>query len=190
VKSIRPQLCETCSHGERYRAELLLAGGASIRSVSSKLSIPYHSLRRHWLNHVSPERKRALIMGPVVVTNLAEKIADENMSVLDHLRSVRAGLYALYDAAVSASDRTGGALLAGKLHENLGVVARLTGQLAQSPLVNIQNNFFISPEFAAVQSALLHVLSAHPSARDAVVREFRQLEARANAKVIDAAPAA
>ena len=164
-----------------------MAGGSSVRAVSSKFGIPYHSLRRHWQNdlHVSPERKRALIMGPVVVAGLAAKIADENVGVLQHLQSVRAGLYSLYDSAVASGDRGGGALLAGRLHENLGVVARLTGQLAQSPLVNINNNFFISPEFAAVQTALLSVLSAHPAARDAVVREFRQLEARANAKVIE-----
>ena len=48
----------------------------------------------------------------------------------DHLKTVRAGLYELYDAALSAGDRNGGALLAGKLHENLHAVARITGELA------------------------------------------------------------
>jgi len=171
--------CGACRHPDRWRLELLLSGGASLQSCARKFGLHYDAVRRHWINHVPPERKAALVAGPVVVSDLATRIADENVSVLDHLRTVRAGLYAMYDAAVSAGDRSGTALLAGRLHDNLGIVARLTGQLAQSPLVLNQQNIFISPQFAELQGALLNILSKHPEARDDVIREFRRLESRA-----------
>jgi len=109
---------------------------------------------------------------------MAARLSEESESVLDHLKSVRAGLYALYDAAVTAGDRTGGALLAGRLHENLGKMAQLTGQLAQSPLVQInqQNVFINDPGFAQFQQQLIGVLRRYPEARNAVVAEFERLE--------------
>src|SRR6266571_5012886 len=120
--------CTICRHIERQRIELLLAGGASVKSVARKYGVHYHALWRHW-KHVPPQRKQRLLIGPVAAAALAARVADENMSVLDHLKTVRCGLYELYDAALTAGDRNGGALLAGKLHENLHAVARITGEL-------------------------------------------------------------
>ena len=56
-------------------------------------------------------------------------------------------------------------MLAGRLHENLQGVARLTGELASSPLVMTQNNLFISPQFADLQAVLIRVLAEFPEAR-------------------------
>jgi hypothetical protein len=130
--------------------------------------------------HVPDERKRRLVLGPVAAAALAARVADESTSVLDHFAAVRAGLYELFDAALSAGDRNGGALLAGRLHENLQGVARLTGELASSPLVVTQNNFLISPQFAEMQAVLIRVLAEFPEARARVIQEFRSLEARAD----------
>jgi hypothetical protein len=161
------------------RCELLLASGASLRSVARKYQVAYDALRRHWRNHVSDERRSALMFGPVQREALASHLAEESSSVIDHYRAVRAGLYALYDAAVTAGDRSGGALLAGRLHENLAAMARLTGQLAQSPLIqhNTVNVFMHDPAFARFQSDLILVLSRFPDARAAVLAEFERLEA-------------
>jgi hypothetical protein len=171
--------CTLCSHLERTRAELLLAEGASFAAVGRKYSVGREALRRHWLNHVSDERKASLVIGPVQRAALAARVSEENSGVLDHLKVVRAGLYALYDAAVTAGDRTTGAMLAGRLHENLNAVARLTGQLASSPL--IQNTTTVNvlindPAFAAFQADLIRALSRFPEARAAILTEFERLE--------------
>ena len=163
-------------HPDRAQIELLVAGGASHRAVAAKFGMSHHSIGRHWAGHVSHERKAALVMGPVTRAALAARVSEESESVLDHLRSVRAGLYALYDAAVTAGDRNGGALLAGRLHENLGKMAQLTGQLAQSPLI-VQNNFFLNdPNFIEFQRDLISTLRRFPEARNAVIAEFERLE--------------
>jgi hypothetical protein len=171
--------CTVCGVAERARIELLLAGGASLNSVARKFALTRFALGRHWSGHVTEERKAALMFGPVQREALASHLAEESSSVIDHYRAVRAGLYALYDAAVTAGDRNGGALLAGRLHENLAAIARLTGQLAASPLVQVNqtNIFFNDPAFASFQADLIRVLSRFPDARDAVLSEFERLEA-------------
>jgi hypothetical protein len=180
--------CTICDHPERVRAEMLLAGGASVKAVSRKLKMSYYPLRRHWLNHVGSERKANLVLGPVARAALASRVAEESESVLDHFKSVRAGLYQLYEATLSAGDGNTGALLAGRLHENLNSLARLTGQLASSPLVQInQQNFFVNdPQFALFQSRLIEILARHPAARDDVVAEFERLEQRSQAAALPA----
>lgn len=128
---------------------------------------------------MTDERKAALTFGPVQRAHLESHLAEESTSVIDHYRAVRSGLYALYDAAVTAGDRTGGALVAGRLLTCLDSMARLTGQLLQSPLVvnNTQNVFINDPGFAAFQSQLIAALRAYPDARNAVIACFEKLDA-------------
>jgi hypothetical protein len=170
--------CTICQHVERTRAELLLAGAASFASVARKFTMSPDALTRHWRNHVSAERRAALIMGPVQRTALAARVAEESESVLDHHRVVRAGLYQRYGAALDAGDNMAVGLLAGRLTEINNAISRLTGELANSPLIqNNTVNFFMSPEFATFQADLIRVLSRFPDAYEAVLAEFDRLEA-------------
>lgn len=184
--------CAVCAHPERTRIELLLAGGAGQKSVGDKFGVSKDSIHRHWRGHVSEERRLNLIMGPVGRMELSARVAEENSSVLDHLKAVRAGIYQQYHAALEAGDRNSGALLAGKLHENLRITAKITGELVSSPLVQINNSqtnvtaLLDSREFAAFQAALIRVLGAHPAARDAVVAEFERLEREAAPQALPA----
>ena len=174
-----PGGCTVCAHAERTRIELLIVGGASQTAVSRKYSLSKDSVHRHMKNHISEERRAVLILGPTQRMALAAQISEESGSVFDHYRAVRAGLYRLYDAAVTAGDRQGGALVAGRLLTCLDAMGRLTGQLAQSPLIqnNTQVNFYLSPEFAGFQADLVRALSRFPDAREAVIAEFERLEA-------------
>jgi len=190
-----PGGCRVCAHLECARIELLLAGGAGQKAVGTKFGLSKDSVHRHWRDHVSEERRLVLIMGPVQRQALQARVAEENSSVIDHLKAIRAGLYQQYTAALDAGDRTSGSLLAGKLHENLRIVARITGELASSPLVTINNSqtnitaLMDSPQFAQFQARLISILARHPDARDEVVREFEQLERERTAVPIPSAPA-
>jgi len=190
-----PGGCLVCAHVERGRIELLLAGGAGQKAVGRKFGLSKDSVHRHWHAHVSEERRLTLIMGPVQVQALRARVAEENSSVIDNLKVIRSGLYQQYTAALEAGDRTSGSLLAGRLHENLRIVARITGELASSPLVTINNSqtnitaLMDSPQFAQFQARLIAILARYPDARDEVVREFEQLERERVAVPIPAAPA-
>ena len=171
--------CGVCGHQECTRIELLLAGGAGQKSVADKFGLSKDSVHRHWHGHVTAERKAALLLGPVQVQALAAKVAEESESVIDHHRATRAGLYQFYRAALEAGDKTSGAMLAGRLTEVNNSIARITGELAQSPLVqrNTVNVFMQSREFAEFQGRLIAVLNQYPQAREAVIAEFEKLEA-------------
>jgi hypothetical protein len=177
--------CTVCSHAEHTRIDLLLAGGASQRSLARKYGLSHYAIGRHWAGHVSDERKANLVLGPVQRQELASRLSEESASVMDHLRAVRSGLYQLYNVTLEAGDASTGALVAGRLHENLRDIARLTGQLASSPLVQINNtqqtaNYFLAdPAFAAFQARLIAALRPFPEARGAIIAEFERIESPA-----------
>jgi len=173
--------CSVCRHPERARLEVLLAGGgASHRAVARRFNLSRHAVDRHWMRHVTAERKACLVFGPVEREALAARVAEESESVLDHFKAVRSALYDLLTKAHAAGDGQTGALLSGRLHENLNSIARLTGQLASSPLVQINNNnvsmLTQSPDFTAFQARLIGVLRNFPEARAAVIQEFERIE--------------
>lgn len=178
MKGDRSGRCQICRHTQRIELELMLAGRASGRAVARKFSLDHSAIARHWRAHVSSERKARLMLGPVQIHALAARVAEESGNVVDQLRVVRAGLFEGYQAALAAGDRHSTAILASRLHENLRLLAKITGELASSPLVQINNQTVLveSPQFAEFQARLIQVLGRHPAARDDVVREFEALE--------------
>ena len=75
-------------------------------------------------------------------------VADESLGLIDHYRIVRSGLYKCFGAASEVGDGNSLALLAGRLHENFRNCGRLTGELQRGPLLNIQNNVLVNPDYA------------------------------------------
>lgn len=178
-------VCSVCHHPEKTRIEMLVLTGATRISVARKYEMSHDSVSRHMMNHLSHERRATLLMGPVQRQMLAAQVAEESSSVLDHHKATRAGLYRLYDAAITAGDAHSGAMLAARLTSVNNAISRLTGELASSPLIEIHNNnnavvFASDPGFARFQSDLIRVLSRFPEARAAVIREFERLEAAAS----------
>lgn len=178
--------CTICRFSERARVELLLAGSASFSAVARKFGLSPDAVRRHWHQHVSEERRVALLAGPVQVQALAAKVAEESESVLDHHRANRAGLYALYTAALEAGDRQTGALISGRLRDVNDSIARLTGQLASSPLITINQTqqtvavLLERPEVAQFWSQMLESLHDLPNFRDIAARLEAFCTARAH----------
>ena len=140
--------CQGCNHPERVRIERFLATGAAIKGAARKFAIDYHALRRHWRNHVSAEARATYIAGPAAAKDqLEEIVADESLGLIDHYRIVRGALYKWFSAAAELRDGHALALLAGRLHENLRDCGRLTGELQRGPLLNIQNNVLVNPDY-------------------------------------------
>ncbi len=176
-------------HPERWRIELLRAGGASLDSLAEKFGISRDSIARHWHNHVSAEAKAGYLAGPAQMDALATRAADEADSVLDYLRIVRTSLMSSLAACSEAGDARGVALVAGTLIATLERIGRLTGQIAA--IAGTTNNFNIalinSPAFAQVQVEILRALAPYANARMAVVDALRRLDSdTADTKMIEA----
>jgi hypothetical protein len=177
-KGSRTGRCQGCNHLERVRIERLLAAGGSIKGTARKFEIDYHALRRHWINHVSPEARAAYIAGAGATKDqLEEIVADESLALIDHYRIVRGALYKGFGAASELGDGNALALLAGRLHENLRDSGRLTGELQRGPLLNIQNNVLLNPDYTKAIARIASAVAPFPAAREAVIAALRDLDA-------------
>ena len=180
-KGSRTGRCQGCNHPERVRIERLLAAGASIKGTARKFTIDYHALRRHWVNHVSTDARAAYIAGAGATKDQLEAIvADESLALVDHYRIVRGGLYRGFGAASEIGDCNTLALLAGRLHENLRDCGRLTGELQHGPLLNIQNNVLVGPDYSKAIARIVSAVAPYPEAREAVIAALRDLDAESS----------
>jgi hypothetical protein len=178
------QRCTVCRHDERWRIEVLRAGGASLDALAQKFGLGRDAIHRHWERHVSDEIKATYLAGPVQLQDLAAKAADAGGSVLDHLHAVRVVLMGVMANMTEAGDGRGAAYVAGRLTATLETIARISGELgelARSATFNITNTTNVAvlaehPAFARLQATLLRALSDHPEARAAVVAALRGLD--------------
>jgi hypothetical protein len=181
-KQITSSRCQVCKHDERWRIELLRAGGASLDSLAKKFKVDRDAIWRHWHSHVSAEMKAGYLAGPVQLQELAAKAADTGGSVLDHLHAVRCVLMGHLASMTDAGDGKGAAYVAGRLTATLEVIARVSGELgdlARSSTFNITNNVAVlaeHPHFLKIQATLLRALGPHPAARADVVRALSKLD--------------
>jgi hypothetical protein len=190
--------CAICKHPEKWRIELLRAGGAGIDALAAKFDVTRDCVHRHWHLHVTAEMKANYLCGPAELATLAERAAIEGDSVLDYLRLCRTVLTGQLAAMSEAGDGRGAAYVAGQLTRTLEVVAKITGQISElaRSTININGNVSIltdSPAFAKVQATMLRALAPHPAARADVVRALRDLDAEnaqagSGAKVIERLP--
>lgn len=174
--------CQVCRHDERWRIELLRAGGASLDSLASKFGIHRDAIHRHYRDHVSDELKASYLCGPVQLQDLSAKAAEQGSSVLDHLHAVRVILMGHLASVTEAGDGRAAAYIAGRLTATLETIARVSGELgdmARSATFNITANVAVlseHPAFMKVQATILRALSEHPEARAAVVVALRELD--------------
>ena len=135
-------------------------------------------MRRHWRNHVSAEARAAYIAGAGATKDqLEEIVADEALALIDHYRIVRGTLYKGFAAASELGDGNSLALLAGRLHENFRDCGRLTGELQRGPLLNIQNDVLVNPDYARAIARIVSAVAPYPEAREAVIAALRDLDA-------------
>src|SRR5690242_9989844 len=102
--------------------------------------------------------------------------ADETLALTDHYRIVRGALYKGFGAASEVGDGNSLAFLAGRLHENFRDCGRLTGELQRGPLLNVQNNILVNPDYTRVIARIVSAVAPYPEARAAVIAALRDLD--------------
>ncbi len=182
--------CAVCVSDHRIDIEAAMARGASARAAAKKYGAHEDACWRHWKRHTPDAIKANYFAGKArALADLQDMAIDEDTGILGALRVVRNGLYSRYEGALSADDTNGVAILAGRLHENLQMAAKITGELRKfGGITNLQvNNILLAPQVVELQAAVLRALRAHPDARNAVIRELRALEDKAAAPAVNGA---
>jgi hypothetical protein len=109
--------------------------------------------------------------------HLESVVADESVAPIDRYRIVRSALYKCFGAASEVGDSNSLALLAGRLHENFRDCGRLTGELQRGPLLNIQSNVLVNPDYTKAIAGIVSAVAPYPEAREAVIAALRDLDA-------------
>lgn len=179
-RSAQRHRCTVCRHPEKWRLELLIAGGASVEALARKFNVGPDALGRHWKNHVTPEARQTYLFGPKDLEEIAEKAAREGESIIDYLRIARGSIMTqLATVAIAGDGRTVGYLV-GQLTKVLELMAKVTGEVLQlAPGATVNNNtiFINSPAFANLQGLLARELAPYPAALERVVAGLQRLEA-------------
>jgi hypothetical protein len=177
---LRGPRCSVCKHPDKWRIELLRAGGASLDSLAEKFSVGRDAIHRHWQAHVTADAKGSYLAGPSQMADLHAKAAAEGESVVDYFRIIRTALMASLTACSEAGDARGVAIVAAQLIATLEKLGKITGEIATiAGTLNVNVAVLQHPEFARAQAMLLKALAPYHDARMAVVAALRELDADA-----------
>lgn len=149
--------CRVCTHPERPEIDRQLAAGTSNPGIAAKYGMSRDSVRRHRDRHLSPALKavatRRETQGAVKAADRAEQLYGKAEAILEAAEDAGQGQLAL------------GAIK--ELRATVELLAKLSGELDERPQVNVVN-VSASPEWLAIQSAMLEALASFPDARVAV----------------------
>ncbi len=191
-KLVTKKRCVVCGHKDRALIEASRVAGCSLDTIAAKFSVSRDSIHRHEKNHLT-DADRASYLAAIPMSQLAEKAAEEGVSVLQYFSIVRATLMSEFQLAASLHDRNATATLAGRLTEVLRSIGQISGEMSNLAInnltVNNTTNILASPAFANLQAILLTALAPHPEARAAVILALRQMEEPSPMKTIDHRPA-
>ncbi len=57
------------------------------------------------------------------------------------------------------------------------ISGRLNGELQHSPLLNVQNNVLVNPDYSRAIARIVSAVAPYPEAREAVIAALRELDA-------------
>ncbi len=171
--------CKICQSPDRFRVELMLVSGVGRRAIAKKFGVSADAVWRHGRLHISQEQRTQLLAGPIKLRELADRAAEEGLSLIEYTGMVRSTVLQQFFAAGEANDRSGVALLSARLAELFRLQGQFTGELASSLVTNTTvNNFHFTtdPAFRQLMMDVAEALEPYPEARRAVFARFAALE--------------
>ena len=170
--------CASCRHPQIERINFLLAKGAQVAPTAAQYGLNHHSLRRHFLTHVSDRFKQLVGTGLFAkFDDLAEKVIDgsaESLDVLDMAIRGHASQWAV--GLETASDQKMIAHSA-QLRQWLKLRADITGELLPAACNTFNTNVLIADTgYTRAIARIVAAVSPFPEAREAVVAALRELD--------------
>lgn len=175
--------CLTCRHREKAAIDLALSRGVAVRALSRRYKLSIDCLYRHARSHLPPQLKAALIAGPDLDIDLDRLRETESQSLLSNLIAIRRRLFSALDVSEEHGDMHLVPRIAGALHENLTITAKLVGDLGAGSSTTINNSILIQPQYVTMRVELVKALQPFPEARQAVAQALHRLEHQAAADI-------
>jgi hypothetical protein len=151
--------------------------GLGTEAVAARYGVSADAIYRHMRNHVTPEA-RAAYTSEAGLHELAAQAAKDGLSTLDRYRIANGYLMAQLQQAAAHNDRSAVATISRAMFEGLRDVSKLTGEALEhvGNISLVQNNFYQSPDYLALQAMLVQALAPFPDAMRAVLAGLEALE--------------
>jgi hypothetical protein len=166
------------NHPDRSAIESGLARRVPLRKLGKRFGVSIDALHRY--------KKRLLRDAPEMFAAIHAKdwkVKPEELEALrletseGWLSNVRAELGKVLhfrDVCIADDDHESAARWTGHAQKYFDMLGRAVEQL-KAHTINIQNNFYNSPDYWAIQRAILEALADHPSARADVLRALEKI---------------
>ena len=169
--------CLVCNHPNRVLIERAKIIGAGTEELAIRHKVSSDAIYRHMRNHVTPE----MVAGYTSedgLRRLAEQAAADGLSTLDRYRVAVGQLQNQLLQAAQRNDAKDIAAISRALFDGLRDVSKLTGEALEhvGNISLVQNNFYQSPDYLALQAMLVERLAPFPDAMRAVLAGLEALE--------------
>ena len=163
-----PVRCSVCRHERRSEIESALVAGDSLRKIAKQFSVGKGAIDRHKSRHLVESLANAAqapeaVRGDLLLSQLQSQQARADQLYRQAERILRRAQARRDHGTSLAAIRTAASTL-GEIRNSLELLAKLAGQLRESPTINI----LVSTEWGRVRGAVIIALAPFPEARAAV----------------------
>lgn len=153
--------CTVCAHPNRETVDRALVEGVSFPTLVAEYRVSKDALSRHRANHLP---------ATLAKSQDAQEVAEAD-DLLAQVQNLQSRTLSILEAAESTSQHRTALSAIREARSNLELLAKLVGELDDSPTVNIA----LSAEWIQIRTVLLEVLTPYPQARAAVAVELLNL---------------
>lgn len=155
------RICTICAHAERAAIDAALARGAGYRDIAGQFGVSKTAVARHASEHVAQ----------AVASSKAAQREGAALDVVAQLKSINGAALAVLQAARASGDHDLALKAIDRLQRQIELQAKLLGELADGPTVNIT----LAPEWVNVRTVILAALGPYGEARAAVATALARL---------------
>jgi hypothetical protein len=181
------------SHPDRPAIEAGLARRVALRKLAKRYGVTIDALHRYKkrLLKDAPEMfiaVQARDWGKVTAEELEALRLETSQGWLANVRADLGKVLHFRDVCIAENDHQAAAQWTGHARKYFEMIGHAAEQL-KAHSINIQNNFYNSPDYWLIQNAILAALTDHPAARADVLRALEGVSSGAAPPMITVSPA-
>jgi|SRR5215204_2741418 len=158
-----PRACTICAHENRHTIDHALVGGEeALRTISDRFGVSKSALIRH---------KDAHLPAALIKAREAEEVVRAG-ELLSQVRDLQGRTLSILTASEEAGELRTALAAIREARGNLELLAKLLGELDESPRVNV----LVSGEWVTIRTAIMGALIPYPEARSTVAEALLELE--------------
>ncbi len=158
-----PRVCTICSHSDRAAIDAALVAGESYRTIAARYGPSKTALIRHKAEHLPAKLAKA---------HEAKEVASADRLITE-LNGLKSKAVALLLAAERAGDLRTALSGVREARACIETLLEVEGEIDRRTQVNV---LVANPEWLTLRTTIMHALTSHPAARDAVLEAITEAD--------------